>query len=110
MAELGHGTILVPRPPRRSAEQWPALSRRSDGGVSVQSRTPSTQRRVCMWCIFSLMARWMRLIPWAMLGPENFEALREARGKGKDGLLLPEKMAETYYHLAQQHRSGGPTS
>ena len=40
-----------------------------------------------------------------MLGVERFEALREARGKDKDGLLLPEKMAETYYHLAQQHRS-----
>jgi hypothetical protein len=22
-----------------------------------------------------------------------------------DGLLLPEKIADTYYHLAQQHRS-----
>ena len=40
-----------------------------------------------------------------MLGAENFEALREAKGKDKDGLLLPEKIAETYYHLAQQHRS-----
>ena len=40
-----------------------------------------------------------------MLGAERFEALREAKGKDKDGLLLPEKMAETYYHLAQQHRS-----
>ncbi len=40
-----------------------------------------------------------------MLGPERFAALREARGKEHDGLLLPEKMAETYYHLATQHRS-----
>jgi hypothetical protein len=31
--------------------------------------------------------------------------LREAKGKDKDGLLLPEKMAETYFHLATQHRS-----
>ena len=36
---------------------------------------------------------------------EQFEALREAKGKDKDGLLLPEKMAETYFHLATQHRS-----
>ncbi|MEN7343077.1 MAG: SDR family NAD(P)-dependent oxidoreductase [Pseudomonadota bacterium] len=40
-----------------------------------------------------------------MLGEQRFDALREARGNGKDGLLLPEQMAETYFHLAQQHRS-----
>ena len=40
-----------------------------------------------------------------MLGPEMFEQLRDARGKEKDGLLLPAEIAETYYHLAHQHRS-----
>ena len=40
-----------------------------------------------------------------MLGPELFQQLREARGQENDGLLLPEKMAETYFHLAKQHRS-----
>ncbi|MCP5044305.1 MAG: SDR family NAD(P)-dependent oxidoreductase, partial [bacterium] len=40
-----------------------------------------------------------------MLGPERFEQLREARGKEHDGLLLPAKIADTYFHLAQQHRS-----
>jgi len=40
-----------------------------------------------------------------MLGAEKFQALRESRGMQHDGLLLPEKIAETYYHLAQQHRS-----
>jgi len=40
-----------------------------------------------------------------MLGPERFQALREHRGLEHDGLLLPEKIAETYWHLAQQHRS-----
>ena len=40
-----------------------------------------------------------------LLGPELFEKLREAKGKEKDGLLLPEEIAETYFHLAQQHRS-----
>ena len=39
-----------------------------------------------------------------MLGPEMFQKLRETRGAA-DGLLLPEKIAETYYHIAQQHRS-----
>ena len=40
-----------------------------------------------------------------MLGAEAFQKLRETRGMEKDGLMLPEKIAETYYHLAQQHRS-----
>ncbi len=40
-----------------------------------------------------------------MLGEEAFTALRNTRGKEHNGLLLPEKIAETYFHLAQQHRS-----
>lgn len=40
-----------------------------------------------------------------MLGPEGFQALRESRGMENDGLMLPAKIAETYLHLAQQHRS-----
>ena len=40
-----------------------------------------------------------------MLGAEQFQALRETRGMENDGLMLPEKIAETYLHLAQQHRS-----
>lgn len=40
-----------------------------------------------------------------MLGPELYAELRETRGGELDGLLLPEKMAETYFHVAHQHRS-----
>ncbi|MFT5580450.1 MAG: NAD(P)-dependent dehydrogenase (short-subunit alcohol dehydrogenase family) [Paraglaciecola psychrophila] len=40
-----------------------------------------------------------------MLGKEAFDKLRETRGQEHDGLMLPEKMADTYYHIAQQHRS-----
>ncbi|MEM7218556.1 MAG: SDR family NAD(P)-dependent oxidoreductase [Pseudomonadota bacterium] len=40
-----------------------------------------------------------------MLGDEAFRKLREERGAEHDGLMLPEKMAETYFHLSQQHRS-----
>lgn len=39
-----------------------------------------------------------------MLGAERFQQLRETRG-AEDGLLLPEKIADTYFHVAQQHRS-----
>lgn len=40
-----------------------------------------------------------------MLGAEGFQKLREARGMEHDGLLLPSKMADTYFHISQQHRS-----
>lgn len=40
-----------------------------------------------------------------MLGPELFDELRRTRGMERDGLLLPDKMAETYFHIAHQHRS-----
>ena len=40
-----------------------------------------------------------------MLGAEMFEKLRETRGREHDGLLLPTEMAETYFHIAHQHRS-----
>jgi NAD(P)-dependent dehydrogenase (short-subunit alcohol dehydrogenase family) len=39
-----------------------------------------------------------------MLGPERFQHLRETRGQS-DGLMVPEHIAETYLHLANQHRS-----
>lgn len=40
-----------------------------------------------------------------MLGPERFQQLRKTRGNEHDGLLLPAQIAETYVHLAKQHRS-----
>ncbi|MEL7548163.1 MAG: SDR family NAD(P)-dependent oxidoreductase [Pseudomonadota bacterium] len=39
-----------------------------------------------------------------MLGEEAFQKLRDTRGSN-DGLLLPTQIAETYYHIASQHRS-----
>jgi NAD(P)-dependent dehydrogenase (short-subunit alcohol dehydrogenase family) len=40
-----------------------------------------------------------------MLGAEKFQELRETRGSEHDGLILPAEVAETYLHLAKQHRS-----
>ena len=39
-----------------------------------------------------------------LLGTEQFAKLRATRGAA-DGLMLPAKMAETYFHVSQQHRS-----
>ena len=38
-------------------------------------------------------------------GKELFQQLRETKGMEHDGLILPERVAETYFHLSQQHRS-----
>ncbi len=40
-----------------------------------------------------------------MLGAERFAQLRQTRGNQHDGLLLPVEIADTYFHLARQHRS-----
>jgi len=40
-----------------------------------------------------------------MLGAEKFQQLRESKGMEHDGLMLPAKIADTYFHVAQQHRS-----
>ena len=40
-----------------------------------------------------------------ILGPERFQQLREEKGLEKDGLILPDAIAETYFHIANQHRS-----
>lgn len=39
-----------------------------------------------------------------MLGQQQFQKLRETLGSA-DGLLQPRHMAETYFHIAHQHRS-----
>jgi len=40
-----------------------------------------------------------------MLGAEGYKKLLEEKGQGKDELLIPARLAETYFHLAHQHRS-----
>ena len=40
-----------------------------------------------------------------MLGPKQFEVLRQNKGYEKNGLLRPSHIAETYYYLAHQHPS-----
>ena len=40
-----------------------------------------------------------------VLSPEGFQKLREARGMEHDGPLLSSEIADTYFHLSQQHRS-----
>lgn len=39
-----------------------------------------------------------------MLGAERFAALRATKG-ANDGLIVPDRIADTYWHVHQQHRS-----
>jgi len=109
MVERGHGTILV-----TSA----TAAVRGNSGQHSHAAAMAGRRLLCQSLNAEYAAQGVHVVHilidgavdapdtlGKMLGEERFEALREARGKGKDGLLLPEKMAETYYHLAQQHRS-----
>lgn len=40
-----------------------------------------------------------------MLGKEKYAKLKNDIGNDKDGLILPEKLAKSYLHLVNQHRS-----
>jgi len=40
-----------------------------------------------------------------ILGPERFKEFRETHGMEHDGIIVPSEVANTYYHIAHQHRS-----
>ena len=109
MIERGHGTILV-----TSA----TAAMRGNSGQHAHAAAMAGRRLLCQTLNAEYAAQGLHVVHilvdgavdapdtlGKMLGAERFEALREAKGKDKDGVLLPEKMAETYFHLAQQHRS-----
>lgn len=108
MAERGSGSILV-----TSA----TAAMRGNQGQHSHAAAMAGRRMLCQ----TLNAQYARegvhvahiLIDGAvdapdtlgkLLGAERFQKLRETKG-AVDGLMLPDKMAETYYHIATQHRS-----
>jgi len=109
MAERGKGTILV-----TSA----TAAVRGNGGQHSHAAAMGGRRMLCQTLNAEFASKGIHvahiLIDGAvdapdtlgkMLGPELFQQLRESRGMEHDGLILPQAVAETYYHLAQQHRS-----
>ena len=40
-----------------------------------------------------------------LVGEEAYAQLLAAKANGKDEMVIPEKVADTYYHIAHQHRS-----
>ena len=109
MEERGNGTILV-----TSA----TAAVRGNGGQHSHAAAMGGRRMLCQTLNAEFAPKGIHvahiIIDGAvdapdtlgrMLGPEKFQQLRETRGMEHDGLLLPTKIADTYFHLAQQHRS-----
>jgi NAD(P)-dependent dehydrogenase (short-subunit alcohol dehydrogenase family) len=109
MAERGKGTILV-----TSA----TAAVRGNAGQHSHAAAMGGRRMLCQTLNAEFAPKGVHvahiLIDGAvdapdtlgkMLGPERFDQLRKSRGLEHDGLLLPAEIAETYFHLAQQHRS-----
>lgn len=109
MEERGHGTILV-----TSA----TAAVRGNKGQHSHAASMGGRRMLCQSLNAELSPKGIHiahiLIDGAvdapdtlgkMLGPEKYRELRENRGMEHDGLMLPEKIAETYLHISQQHRS-----
>ena len=108
MVERGGGTILV-----TSA----TAAVRGNGGQHAHAAAMAGRRMLCQSLNAEFAGQGIHvahvLIDGAvdapdtlgkMLGAEKFAELRAGKG-AEDGLLLPEKVAETYLHLHRQHRS-----
>jgi NAD(P)-dependent dehydrogenase (short-subunit alcohol dehydrogenase family) len=109
MESRGHGTLLV-----TSA----TAAVRGNEGQHSHAAAMGGRRMLCQTLNAEYAARGIHVVHilidgavdapdtlGKMLGPENFAKLRDAKGKEHDGLLLPKHIAETYFHLAHQHRS-----
>jgi NAD(P)-dependent dehydrogenase (short-subunit alcohol dehydrogenase family) len=109
MAARGKGTLLV-------TSSTAAL--RGNGGQHSHAAAMGGRRMLCQSLNAEFASKGIHVVHIVidgavdapdtlgkMLGAEKFEALREARGKEHDGLMLPTQIAETYLHLAKQHRS-----
>ena len=109
MVERGKGTILV-----TSA----TAAVRGNAGQHSHAAAMAGRRMLCQTLNAELSSKGIHvahiLIDGSvdapdtlgkMLGPDGFKELRETRGMEHDGLILPERVADTYYHVAHQHRS-----
>lgn len=109
MEARGHGTILV-----TSA----TAAMRGNSGQHSHAAAMGGRRMLCQTLNAQFASKGIHvahiLVDGAvdapdtlgkMLGPEKYQQLRESRGMEHDGLMLPAKIADTYFHIAKQHRS-----
>ena len=109
MEKRGKGTILVTAS---------TAAMRGNAGQHSHAAAMAGRRMLCQTLNAELSAKGIHVVHIVidgmvdapdtlgkMLGPDAFRKLREDRGMEHDGLILPSAIADTYYHLAQQHRS-----
>lgn len=109
MEERGHGVLLV-----TSA----TAAVRGNAGQHSHASAMAGRRMLCQSLNAEFAAKGVHvahiIIDGAvdapdtlgkMLGQERYRELRQSKGLGKDGLLLPAEIANTYFHVAHQHRS-----
>ena len=109
MAERGKGTLLVTSS---------TAAMRGNAGQHSHAAAMGGRRLLCQTLNAEFSSKGIHVVHIVidgavdapdtlgkMLGPERFKQLRETRGNEHDGLMLPAQIAETYVHLAKQHRS-----
>lgn len=109
MQARGHGTILV-----TSATS----AMRGNAGQHAHAAAIGGRRMLCQTLNAELAPQGIHICHiyidaaieapdtlGKLLGDELFSKLLQERGNGKDGMVIPARVAETYFHLAQQHRS-----
>ena len=109
MEKRGRGTILVTAS---------TAAMRGNAGQHSHAAAMAARRMLCQTLNAEFSAKGIHVVHIVvdgmvdapdtlgkMLGPEAFQTLREERGMEHDGLILPTAIADTYYHLAHQHRS-----
>jgi NAD(P)-dependent dehydrogenase (short-subunit alcohol dehydrogenase family) len=108
MEQRGHGTILV-------TSSTAAV--RGNGGQHSHAAAMGGRRMLCQSLNAEFGPKGIHVVHiiidgavdapdtlGKMLGSERFQELRDTRGRA-DGLMVPERIADTYLHLANQHRS-----
>ena len=109
MEKRGKGTILVTAS---------TAAMRGNAGQHSHAAAMAARRMLCQTLNAEYSARGIHVVHIVidgmvdapdtlgkMLGPDAFRKLREERGMEHDGLILPSAIADTYFHLAHQHRS-----
>ena len=109
MEKRGRGTILVTAS---------TAAMRGNAGQHSHAAAMAGRRMLCQTLNAEFSAKGIHVVHIVidgmvdapdtlgkMLGPDAFRKLREERGMEHDGLILPSAIADTYFHLAHQHRS-----
>ena len=108
MADRGEGAVLVTAS---------TAAKRGNAGQHAHASAMAGRRMLCQSLNAEFASRGVHIANIVvdgavdapdtlgkMLGAERFAELRATKGAA-DGLILPEQLAETYWHLAHQHRS-----